>query len=890
MIILTSRDVQQNAEMQLFARISGLKLNLVTSFINGNQLIDLLDKYMPETFWQEYDWFNRYFTAMKREFEEVKDISAIGQKEPFPLEDIFVSLKLTEKVWERKIPEGGEKVVVHSDTLRLVVKEREKELEKRKEIPSTPIIEEQKRGRKEREEKVRIIDAEKAIKDFKKLVIVGAPGSGKTTLLKHYALKICKENLEKQERISVPIFITLREFADSGKNLNDYIDVIFERYDFPKAKDFTKKDLKDGKCHLLFDGFDELASYEKWQKVTQEIEKFLKEYCKNNIVVSSRIAGYHDELLGFTKLELLEFDDKQIRLFINNWFGKTNPTKAKEMTSAVMNTPSIKALARNPLMISITAVIFEVEYKTLPQRRVDLYDRCIEVLLNRWDVKKHISNKYFWDKKEFLLRKLAFYAHSSEKREMTEEEIMGEFKKYFPQLSLKDEDAKPLLAEIYERSYLLRQIAMDKYDFLHLSFQEYLTALEIFRENKTKILLTNFYNSWWEESILLYAGIKNDAAELIEAINQQEEDIFYNNLILTGKCVADANFTKPEIKDKVIDDLWNLYKSNQFYFIREKAITTLSFIKPERIIQEQIEILRTAKEWDVRSSAAYALGKIGTEQAVIHLIETLKSDKNRKVQNSAAEALSMIGSEQAVTPLIEILKTAKEWFVRSSAVMALGEIGSEQAVTSLIETLKTDKDGYVRNFAVRALGEIGSEQAVTPLIETLKTDRDRDIRSSAAYALNMFGSEKAVIPLIETLKTDKDEDARSSAAYALGMIGSEQAVTPLIETLKTDKDGYVRSFTVRALGMIGSEQAVTPLIETLKTDNEGGVRSSAAYALGMIGSEQAVTPLIETLKTDKDRDVRSSAAEALEKICKKNKLRILKKGLKVIRIETPKTN
>lgn len=72
-----------------------------------------------------------------------------------------------------------------------------------------------------------------------KLVIVGAPGSGKTTLLKHLALKTCKENLEKQERICVPLPITLREFSESENDLRRYIDAVFEKYQFSNAKEFV---------------------------------------------------------------------------------------------------------------------------------------------------------------------------------------------------------------------------------------------------------------------------------------------------------------------------------------------------------------------------------------------------------------------------------------------------------------------------------------------------------------------------------------------------------------------------------------------------------------------------------------------------------------------------
>ena len=77
--------------------------------------------------------------------------------------------------------------------------------------------------------------------------------------------------------------------------------------------------------------------------------------------------------------------------------------------------------------------------------------------------------------------------------------------KYFPQLKLKEGDAKPFLEEIWKRSYLLRQISLDSYDFLHLSFQEYFTALELkAQEEGISTIIEHLSESWWEEPILLF--------------------------------------------------------------------------------------------------------------------------------------------------------------------------------------------------------------------------------------------------------------------------------------------------------------------------------------------------------------------------------------------------
>jgi HEAT repeat protein len=809
---------------------------------------------LPSAFWDEYDYFRKYFNALKTDFETIKDISAIGQKEPVPLENIYVSLRLIEKIREPVIGIEKEQKIFEENPME---KEAEKHAEREK-----------------------ILDADKAVKGYDKLAIVGVPGSGKTTLLKHFALRTCKENLEKQERTCVPILITLREFSDSGKELREYIDIVFQKYQFPKAKEFVEKDLKEGRVRLLLDGFDELVTKEKQENITVQIRGLIEKYPKCQIIVTSRIAGYHDELRGFTKLELMEFDDKQIEKFIVNWFGKTDPEKAKSMFGAIKGNEQIKALARNPLMIAIIAIIYEEDRK-LPQKRGALYTRCVDVLLSKWDVQKRLRNVYPSEKKEFILRKLAFYGHISNKKIMTEEEVMVEIFKHLLRLKLKREDAKPFLDEIWQRSYLLRQISIDSYDFLHLSFQEYFTALEL-KEQKDGIstIIEHLYEPWWEEPILLFAGISKDATILIKRIKEEvPEDIFYSNLMLFGKCIADADFTDPELKEEIINKLFSFCQTLEFLPLSEKAVGVLALIKPRNVIDMLTEALQD-KNPGLKQGAASVLGRIGDERAVEPLIKVLTTDKGSRVRLRAAIALGQIGSERAVEPLIKVLTTDKGSRVRLEAAIALGQIGSERAIEPLIKVLTTDKGSRVRLRAAIALGQIRSERAIEPLIKVLSTDKGSRVRWGAAIALGRIGSERAIEPLIKVLSTDKNTEARGGAAFALGRIRSERVIEPLIKVLSTDKNSEVRGRAASTLGFMGSERAIEPLIKALSSDKASEVRWSAAWALKRIGSEKALEPLIKVLTTDKNSRVRMKAAEALGNFEDMRAIEPLKNALK----------
>ncbi len=320
-VVLTSQEFKEEAKDSFWAAIKGVRLEKMVACVDGSQVVGLLDKHLPSAFWDEYDYFNKYFNAMRKDFRTVKDVTAIGQKEPVSLEQIYVSLRVSEELEEQDGPPEQEwKIFDDKQT------------------------EEREQDKSQQREQAKVVDADRAVADYKRLVIVGDPGSGKTTLLKHLALKWCRENLEEQERLSVPVPIVLRQLADSNKGIREYIDAVFEKYEFPNAKKWIEKDLKAGKCWLLLDGFDELASKENQEKVAKEIERFIRKYNKVSVLVTSRIAGYHDELKSFTKVELLEFNDDQIGKFTENWFGQKDPERAKSMLAAITGNEQIKTL------------------------------------------------------------------------------------------------------------------------------------------------------------------------------------------------------------------------------------------------------------------------------------------------------------------------------------------------------------------------------------------------------------------------------------------------------------------------------------------------------------------------------------------------------------------
>jgi len=89
-VLVTSNEILEDAKQSLSASLRGSNRDRDVTYIDGHQLVTLLEKHLPSVFWNEYDCFDKYFNAMKNDFEKIKDISAIGQKEPIPMENLYV--------------------------------------------------------------------------------------------------------------------------------------------------------------------------------------------------------------------------------------------------------------------------------------------------------------------------------------------------------------------------------------------------------------------------------------------------------------------------------------------------------------------------------------------------------------------------------------------------------------------------------------------------------------------------------------------------------------------------------------------------------------------------------------------------------------------------------
>ena len=724
-------------------------------------------------------------------------------------------------------------------------------------------------------------------------VILGEPGSGKSTLVNYFAVMLA---LGKGEELGLvgdwlPIVIRMRDWAlHPGLGVCEYVRHFAETTLSVKSLPvrFFEYWLGRGRALILLDGLDEVPEAGRRHEFVLRIENFLGQHSQNRAIVTSRPAGYRRDFFRteeFPHYELLPFDDDRIREFIDHWYDSRvdDPAEAKRrkesLGRAIDQQDRIKLLARNPLLLTIIALIHRYQAR-LPKERHKLYDRAVETLLTSWDSNKELSDRTVLkflalDDLRRLMEGLAYWIHTQGSTGDSEGGTLIDREELIEQLgkeiqALKGvkryearEEAKRFVGLIRERSGLLNEQGQDCYAFVHKTFQEYLAAQEIrYRaddEDEFEIVLRHIdehlHDPHWREVLLLLVAEqpKKKAARSIRRVLEQGSEYekwLHRDLLFAGRCLAedpkDLNVGDPALAGEILDRLIELEISE-------------SVQVGDRVREEVFQILCNLNE---SAFEAEALQRVKDQS---RLIEEDRLDQYQAVLERI-EGFEMM--------IITSYPVEESRGVNFRAIWRRGDLSDdyEDALLTLLAEL-THEDSEIRSEAARLLGKLGdaSESVVQALLSRL-TDENSEVRAQSAWALGKLGdaSESVVQALLSRL-ADEDSEVRHFAADSLGKLGdaSESVVQALLSRL-ADEDSSVRSKAAWALGKLGdaSESVVQALLPRL-TDEDSSVRSSAAWALGKLGhaSEASVQDLLTCL-IDGTSYVRSSAVEALGELGK----------------------
>lgn len=376
-----------------------------------------------------------------------------------------------------------------------------------------------------------IVSVEVALARSNRLLIRGMAGSGKTTLLQWIAVMSASRSFETDLsgwNSKVPFYIRLRHCIKSGLPAPE---------NFPQLTAFAIADtmpkgwvhskLKSGHAVVLIDGLDEVPTSRR-EEVYLWLKELIESFPKNYFIMTSRPHAIEDgwiERENFTDAELQPMGMSDIYTFIDHWHkavleeiqDETEkaelPILAKHLKEILEDVRSIRNLATNPLLCAMLCALNRDRRKQLPADRIELYEACCQLLIERRDKERNIDLVEYptltYRQKRILLEDLAYYLIKNGWSEIDQEQTDDRFTKKLSNMQNipKDITGTSIRRLFVERTGILRELSVTQIDFTHRTFQEFLAARAAIDEGDVGLLIQHAHDDQWREVIILASGL-----------------------------------------------------------------------------------------------------------------------------------------------------------------------------------------------------------------------------------------------------------------------------------------------------------------------------------------------------------------------------------------------
>lgn len=434
-------------------------------------------------------------------------VFCVGMREPIPLDDVYVTVQFLE--------DGS---ALKYESLEDVERAFREDSERFSPLSSD-----------ERQDGTRVAN------DKRYLMVLGGPGVGKSTFLRKIGLEALKGKKGKFKHKCIPVFLELKRFTENMIDIEALITKEFEVCGYPDPDQMVKEALKSGKLLILFDGLDEVPTANV-DNVIGKIGDFVDKYNQNRFIASCRIAAYTGGFTRFTEVEMADFNNSQIKVYIKNWFASTSDRYRRQLDEEMKTAErcwkalsqeehqATKELARNPLLLTLLCMVYD-NSQNFPRNRADLYEKALNIFLEEWAAEKRISRD----------PSVSQYLDISDEKRMLSEIAAKNFEE--DRLFFRKNELIDLIKEFgagnantpptFDASKVLDTILIDQglfvergggfYSFSHLTFQEYLTANYIVGDIQSisGLVEGHLHDERWREVFLLTAGRMREADSLL---------------------------------------------------------------------------------------------------------------------------------------------------------------------------------------------------------------------------------------------------------------------------------------------------------------------------------------------------------------------------------------
>jgi hypothetical protein len=531
---------------------------------------------------------------------------------------------------------------------------------------------------------VAAVEAIEAIRRNARLMITGNPGSGKSMLLRSLLLAYADGQLTGIVNDVVPVLIELGRLSDTSRTLLQEIAASFDRHGFPKAEPFVEHALARKGLLLLLDGLDEVNAKER-QRVVTAVQDLIRKYdCR--AIVTCRTQVYKGELSANTDrtLEVAEFKDQEILRLLKAWEPWMRPDQSIEQLMQILRErPRILLMARNPLLLTMIAYLYADQQITLPHSRAEFYKLSTSLLLERWAGDFNRFGETGAPAKRAVLSSVALGLQDKpledeDRRTVSLLEILKTTAEVLPLCNIKAENATEVLNEIVERNGLLLRIdGGTKYQFAHLTLQEYFAATALESDRARLVEKFRKDGDTWREVVMLWCGIARDATEMIRDLEQIEP-------VTALECVADARMVDPEVAASVIDNMKSRLRADPDA-MTQPLLTAFGLVAASpgprgEAMLDWLACELDAREPVYRGAVATSLSRSNSSKAALILAKHPSAEAQVAlelmgdvavrvlVSRGAADALVRIGTPRALEGAVSLLWNPNREFCKAAAL------------------------------------------------------------------------------------------------------------------------------------------------------------------------------------------------------------------------------
>lgn len=455
-------------------------------------------------------------------------------------------------------------------------------------------------------EPVRQMTALEALGYHGRLVLLGSPGSGKSTFARHLAYCLARAGCGEarlellapdwRRGALTPIWVELSPFADwlsqsdTGQSPGELLWAYLAAQHSPALAAELRRRLESDTAVLLLDGLDEVPAGQLLARVRAAIEALTATRSPSTALLTCRVLDYAEPrraLRGWPTETLLPFSNQLQHAFIAGWFGtleregRTLQGSAAELTErlqrAVREKADLQRLAGNPLLLTMMATLQGARGE-LPDKRVELYEQCLDQLLRRWrrrpgrpDLEGFLGIED-WSRADTdrLLDHLGYAAESKKSDDAADDDDTGQTgSAHLTRRGLIDAAegvfakhvSNPLsyaerlceYIDTYGSNGIVQKHGPDHYRFPHRTFREFLAARRLISNHAwpdepklTQRLVARATNPQWHEALLLAASllvVKSTADSLAMVVRKLLEvragsRAWAANIIAAGELLA----------------------------------------------------------------------------------------------------------------------------------------------------------------------------------------------------------------------------------------------------------------------------------------------------------------------------------------------------------------